>query len=151
MRPDAPGEQGGVRDRKEQARGNRHLEAHEEVGAVLEVVPPLRERPARGLDVGVGLRGGVELPDLAAHVGILRAQPRVPAALGDPQPPHLRNPGAQCSGPAARFRSEPSLLVRGSRSVAGEMATRQAGWLDSGALEGRGGEGFDLLVEIKWD
>jgi hypothetical protein len=49
------------------------------------------------------------------------------------------------------IRAEPSLLVRGSRSVAGEMATRQAGWLDSGALEGRGGEGFDLLVEIKWD
>jgi hypothetical protein len=65
-----------------------HLDAHGEVGAVLEVVPPLGEGPARGVDGGVGLGGGVELPDLAPDVAVLRAQPGVPAPLRDLQPPH---------------------------------------------------------------
>ena len=37
-----------------------HLQAHEEVGAVLEVVLPLDEAPARGVDGGVGVGGRVE-------------------------------------------------------------------------------------------
>nr|CAB3445556.1 unnamed protein product [Digitaria exilis] len=66
-----------------------HLDAHEEVGAVLEVVPPLDEGPPRGVDGGVGLGGGVELPDLSADVAVLRAQPWVPTPVRDLQPPHL--------------------------------------------------------------
>jgi hypothetical protein len=67
-----------------------HLDAHEEVGAVLEVAPAAGEGAARGVDGGVGVGGGVELPDLAADVGVLRAEPGVPAPLRDPQAPHPR-------------------------------------------------------------
>lgn len=74
------------------ARGEAfYLHAHEEVGAVLELVAAGGETAAGGLDGGelVGVaRGGVELPDLAPHVAVLRAQPRVPPALRHPQPPH---------------------------------------------------------------
>jgi hypothetical protein len=53
------------------------LDVHEEVGAVLELVPSVDEGLARGIDGGVGVGGGVELPDLAAGVGVRRAEPAV--------------------------------------------------------------------------
>jgi len=40
---------------------------------MLEVAPAAGEGAARGVDGGVGVGGGVELPDLAADVGVLRA------------------------------------------------------------------------------
>lgn len=52
---------------------------------MLEVVAAGREVAARGLDGGdlVGVGGGVELPDLAAGVRVLGAQPGV-AGSGSP-------------------------------------------------------------------
>jgi len=44
--------------------------------------------PMRGIDGGVGVGGGVELPDLAAGVGVLHAEAGVYALLRDPQAPH---------------------------------------------------------------
>lgn len=69
-----------------------YLDAHGQVGAVLELVAARGELPARGVDGGEGVGvvgGGVELPDLAADVRVLGAQPRVGPALRDLQPPHL--------------------------------------------------------------
>jgi len=76
---------------------------------VLELAPGVDEGPARGVDGGVGVGGGVELPDLAADVGVLRAEPGVPAPLRDPQAPH-------------RPASSPLLLLNSNAAVAGGRA-----------------------------
>lgn len=67
-----------------------HLQAHEEVGAVLGLVPPAAEPPARvvyGIGSSSSHGGGVvdELPDLAAGVLVGAAQlllPRLAAGAG---------------------------------------------------------------------
>jgi hypothetical protein len=64
---------GALRAASDRQEGAAHLDAHEEVGAVLEVAPGGDEGAARGVDGGVGVGGGVELPHLAADVGVLRA------------------------------------------------------------------------------
>ena len=78
---------------------------------MLELVPSVEEGPARGVDGGVGVGGGVELPDLAAGVCVRRAEPGVPASLRDPQAPHLSSSNSR----GARAVAEPGIMLRGGR------------------------------------
>lgn len=128
-----------------------HLDAHEEVGAVLEVAPAAGEGAARGVDGGVGVGGGVELPDLAADVGVLRAEPGVPAPLRDPQAPHRppqmrRASGGEGSDPprpaGAWLGLAPGTGRPGSPSVAGVDEWRGESREDSS------GWGVDLIWDL---
>ena len=67
--------------------------------------------PMRGIDGGVGVGGGVELPDLAAGVGVLHAEAGVYALLRDPQAPHP--PILKCTQWAPGRARE--ILIRGGR------------------------------------
>ena len=64
----------------------RDLHAHEEVGAVLDLMPAGGELAAGGIyssDLLGVVRGSVELPYLTAKVAVRGAQQRVAAALRD--------------------------------------------------------------------
>lgn len=113
------------------ARGEAfYLHAHEEVGAVLELVAAGGETAAGGLDGGelVGVaRGGVELPDLAPHVAVLRAQPRVPPALRHPQPPHPPPPPSPSSPPINQPTKPTASAAAAAPAAARERIDRERG------------------------